>query len=141
MRRDFIVINESFVKLNSPALLCSKRHIPFVESLTGARGGNGFGCAQTRQVRWRDRARQLARRLRIPCLAIEINEYTGKTRTLNHTEELDLKARQYSERRVVEQASLGACRGVGGSGTLLPKPSQKVKTLLAARDLDAFYPL
>jgi hypothetical protein len=45
----------------------------------------GFGRAQTRL---------LAHRLRIPYLAIEINEYTGKARTLNHTEELDLKGRE-----------------------------------------------
>jgi hypothetical protein len=33
---------------------------------------------------------QLARRLRISYLAIEVNEFTGKARTLNHTKELDL---------------------------------------------------
>jgi len=40
-------------------------------------------------------ARQPACRLRISCLGIEVSEYTGKGRTLNYTEALDLKARQF----------------------------------------------
>ena len=37
--------------------------------------------------------RRLGRRLRIPHLAIEVNEYVGKERALDHTEELDLEGR------------------------------------------------
>ncbi len=43
-------------------------------------------------------ARQLVCRLRIPYLAIKVSDYTGKAKTLNHTEELYLKARLFKTR-------------------------------------------
>jgi hypothetical protein len=43
-------------------------------------------------------------------LAIEVNVYTGKARTLNDTEELYLKARQF-KRRVIGISSAGGMWG------------------------------
>ena len=62
--------------------------------------GTRFGQAQTRQVVWRDNGTATRLLAENTILAIEVNEYTGKERTLNHTEELYLKARQL-KRRVV----------------------------------------
>ena len=52
-------------------------------------------CLKRSRLSEATKARQPACRLGISCLNIEVSEYTGKGRTLNYTEALDLKARQF----------------------------------------------
>jgi hypothetical protein len=69
--------------------------------------GTRFGQAQTRQVGWRDKGTATRLLAENTILAIEVNEYTGKARSLNHTEELYLKARQFKRRVVGTSLRLG----------------------------------